>query len=360
MPKGVLRNIAVRGIACAVPKTIVKTSDSNELFGEESVSKFVKMTGVEQRHIASEKQTASDLAFVAAQGLINHLKWDIDSIDGLIFVTQSPDYTAPATACVLHGRLGLKKNCVAFDVNLGCSGFVYGVYIAGSIMQTGDTKRVLFLGGDTSTKGISPLDKSAAMLFGDSGFATALEYDATSSIPYWYHTDGTGYKAIISPTGACRNPKGSRERREFGEGIIRSDYDLYMNGAEVFDFTITEVPAMLKDFMAEHNIADSDYDLFAPHQANVFMLKHIAKKAKISLDKLGVSMDRYGNTSVTSIPLTICDAYGGKEKGNKKILAPGFGIGLSWGTNYFNVLAENCLPIIETDDYFEDGGIVVD
>ncbi|GGH64364.1 3-oxoacyl-ACP synthase [Paenibacillus silvae] len=360
MPKGILKNVAVRGVACAVPKTIVEASKSNDIFGEENVSKFVKMTGVRQRHVASEKQTASDLAFVAAQNLIEHLKWEIDSIDGVVFVTQSPDYKAPATACVLHGRLGLKKDCIAFDVNLGCSGFVYGVYIAGSLMQTGDTKRVLFLGGDTSTKGISFLDKSAAMLFGDAGFATALEFDETSKIPFCYYTDGTGYKSIITPVGACRNPNGSQELREFGEGVIRSDYDLYMNGAEVFDFTITEVPKMLKSFMAEHNISENDYDLFAPHQANVFMLKHIAKKVKIPLDKLGVSMDRYGNTSVTSIPITICDTYGGKEQGNKKILAPGFGIGLSWGTNYFDILAENCLPIIETNSYFEDGGIVID
>jgi 3-oxoacyl-[acyl-carrier-protein] synthase-3 len=229
------------------------------------------------------------------------------------------------------------------------------------MMQSGDTKRFLLMGGDTSTKGVSPYDRSAAMLFGDSGFATALEYTEGAQIPFCYYSDGTGYKSIITPAGACRNrDTSSRERREFGEGIIRSDYELYMNGAEVFDFTINEVPAMLKKFMEEFQISQDSFDLFAPHQANVFMLKHIAKKAKIPLEKLGISMDRYGNTSVTSIPLTICDAYGGKETGTKRILAPGFGIGLSWGSNYFEVLAENCLPIIETDDYFEDGGIAVD
>lgn len=357
MPKGILQNVSVSGISCAVPENIVKTVESNDVFGAENVSKFIKMTGVEQRHVSSEKQTSSDLSFVAAKKLIDHLGWEPDSIDGIIFITQTPDYGCPATACVLHARLGLKKDCIAFDVNLGCSGYVYGLYIAGSLMQTGDTKRILLLAGDTSTKGVSPLDKSTCMLFGDSGSATALEREDESRIPYWYRTDGTGYKAIICPYGAYRNPVGSRTRRDYGEGIIRSDYELYMNGADVFNFTISEVPDMLKEFIAEHNISENDYDLFAPHQANLFMLKHIAKKVKIPMDKLAVSMDRYGNTSVTSIPLTICDFYGGKQTGKKQILAAGFGIGLSWGVTLFDVMAENCLPIVTTSDYFEDGGI---
>lgn len=360
MPRGILQNVSVKGIACAVPETIVETKASNDIFGEENVSKFIKMTGVEQRHVSSKKQTSSDLSFVAAKQLINLLGWEPNSIDGIIFVTQTPDYVAPATACVLHARLGLKKDCIAFDVNLGCSGYVYGLYIAGSLMQTGDTKRILFLAGDTSTKSISPFDKSSFMLFGDSGSATALERGDKSCIPYWYRTDGSGYKAIITPSGAFRNLDGSHTRRQFGEGIIRSDYELYMNGADVFNFTISEVPEMLKEFIAYHNISEKHYDLFAPHQANLFMLKHIAKKVKIPMNKLGVSMDRYGNTSVTSIPLTLCDFYGGKQTGRKQILASGFGIGLSWGTAYFDVMAENCLPIITTDDYFEDGGIQVD
>lgn len=362
MTKGTLKKIKIVGIACAVPKTKVEYTEYFDTFGETNVKKFVKMTGVKSRHLSKKEQTSSDLAFAAAEKLLDELKWERDSIDGIIFVTQTPDYKIPATACVLHKRLGLSENCIAFDVNLGCSGYVYGVHMAASYMQCENIKRMLLLVGDTSNKAVSNQDKSSAMLFGEGGAATAFERDDDAEgIQFLLRTKGDGFKAIILPSGAYRNPDGKKERYEFAEGVIRSDYELYMNGTEVFNFTISDVPKAINEFEEIFKRNKEDTDLYVMHQANVFMLKTIAGRADIPKDKMPISMDRYGNTSVTSIPLTICDACE-KMKEHKKLnlTCSGFGVGLSWGVISMQVESDKCFPIIETDDCFLEGGLIAD
>jgi len=205
---GILENIAIRGISCAVPDNRIENNAFTERFGAEGVEKFAKMTGVVCRHVALPSQTASDLSFVAAERLLAKVGWERESVDAIIFVSQTPDYLLPATACVLHHRLSLGKNCVAFDMNLGCSGFVYGLFVAGALCRKRGVMRVLLCGGDTSTKPIAPQDKSAAMLFGDAGFAVALEYDEHATLwNYLYRTDGNGFKNIIIPAGGFRHPE---------------------------------------------------------------------------------------------------------------------------------------------------------
>lgn len=359
MIKTCVMGIKIDGIACAVPKHIQDIDDYREMFGSDTVDKFKSMVGVRQRRVASEKQTSSDLAYIAAEYLIKEKQLCREKIGGVVFVTQTPDYIMPSTACVLANRLGLSKECIAFDVNLGCSGYVYGLNIISSMMNSSNIQECLLLVGDTSNKVIAPNDRSSGMLFGDSGSATLLvKTSANEKIVGSFRTDGTGFKAIIMPAGAFRNRGMSKERTTWSvdEGV-RSDYDLYMNGTDVFSFTISEVPKLLSEFMQEHLQTPDDYDAFVMHQANCFILKQVAKKAKIPFTKIPISMDRYGNTSVTSIPLTLCDAYAGKKMGKLHTMLCGFGIGLSWGAIDTSIESEVLYPIIESDEYYTDGGV---
>lgn len=358
MACGVLENIEIKGIACAVPETKVNSEAFYDKFGAENVDKFVKMTGVKERCVASKEQTSSDLCYVAAEKVIAKLGWEKDSIDAVVFVSQSPDYRLPATACVLHGRLGLKQNCVAFDVNLGCSGYVYGLFIIGSLMQGQNINRVLLLAGGTLSKLVCDEDRSTAMLFGDAGSATAIEKSQNSQIKYLLKTNGEGYKSIIVPAGAYRNADGSSEIKSSEDGIARSDFDLAMNGTDVFNFTISDVPAAISEFNTYFNLSIENFDYCVLHQANLFMLKHIAKKVKITPEQFPITIDRFGNTSVTSIPLTIADLCNSlNDKTNVSLLLCGFGVGLSWGVVSLNIKPDACLPIIYTNEFFEDGVI---
>jgi 3-oxoacyl-[acyl-carrier-protein] synthase III len=361
---GLLENIAMRGISCAAPDNVVGNSAFVDQFGAEAVESFIRMTGVNSRCITLPAQTASDLAFVAATRLLESIGWRQDTIDGIIFVSQTPDYKLPATSCLLQHRLGLSKNCIAFDVNLGCSGFVYGVFIAGSLCRKDRITRMLLCGGDTITKLVAKEDKSSAMLFGDSGFAVALEYsESTAPWNYLFQTDGSGFKNIIVPAGGFRHPDGNREMREFGEGIWRADHNLYMNGINVFNFTISEVTNTIKQLMSQAGITEADIDMLVLHQANLFILKHIAKMTKFPMGKVPVSMDRYGNTSVASIPLTLCDAFNRTfdkaDKGIKQLILSGFGVGLSWGVVNLELDPAVCLPVAYSNDYFNDGDVEV-
>lgn len=353
-------NIKIIGLATAVPKTREVLSEKyNEIFGEHVVSKFSKTTGVIERRVAREEQTSSDLAFVAAEKLLEEKGIDKNEIGICIFVTQTPDYRIPATACVLHKRLGLSKDCIVFDINLGCSGYVYGLQVICSLMQSIQSSYGLLLVGDTSNKGIAPEDSSAVMLFGDSGSATLLKKEKQAKqIVATYRTDGNGFKAIIIPAGAYRNRDASLKRTLWADGNERSDYDLYMNGVDVFSFSISEVPELIKEFVEKNKLDKETFDCYAFHQANCFILKQIAKMAKLPKEKIHISMDRYGNTSVTSIPLTICDKYGNeKEEIQRSIFSCGFGIGLSWGITTFYINQKDVLPIIESDEYYTEGEV---
>lgn len=353
-------NIAIEGIATAVPTNIdIIAEKYGKQFGDDSVSAFCKTTGVLQRRVTMKEQTASDLAYIAARKLIDEKHIDVKQIGICIFVTQHPDYIMPSTACVLHKRLVLSKDCIAFDINLGCSGYVYGLQIASSLLQNIDCRYALLLVGDTMNEKISERDASSVMLFGEAGAATLLRKSANNTyIKTALKTDGNGFKTLIIPAGACRNTDASNEFVEWGDGNIRSDYNFYMNGVDVFSFSITEIPKMIHEFMLYNNIDKDEIDCYAFHQGNLYMLKQIAKKSKLDKNKMHISLDRYGNTSVTSIPLTLCDCYGNvNDRATKKILSCGFGIGLSWGIATFTVQSNDIYPIIETDDYYKDGGV---
>lgn len=357
MPFFKFENIKISAMSAAVPRNKVDIDSFSNLFGNEKVQKFQNSTGIYSLRKTVEHQTASDLAYAAAVNLLANKDVSKQEIGALIFGSLSPDYRRPTTACVLHKRLGLSKDCAAFDISLGCSAFVYGITSVCSLMQTSNINKALLLVGETVSKFANPQDSSMAMLFGDGGAAILLEKDNTT-LPIYscLKTDGTGYQAIIAPAGGMRNTCPSAKEYTDEDGIVRNLYNSHMQGANVFAFSISEVPRTIKDFLSKTNQGINDYDCIALHQANKFILQMIAKKLNADWAKFPICLDRYGNTSAPSIPMAICDRYGMSNAMNDiYILASGFGVGLSWGVSSFHVSCADIYPIIETDEIFTEG-----
>ncbi len=346
-----LKNLKIAGISAAVSNTwqsVYDVSDEDEAI----IKKFVKSTGVEGRYAAGRNQTSSDFCFAAAEKLLNEKHIDRSQIGVLVFVTQSADYGLPSTACLLQDRLGFEKSCLAFDVNLGCSGFTYGIAIAGTLLQASATKYALLLTGDTSakeksTKQRTRITHAASMLFGDSGAATLIEKVSNGNdILVSSYTDGAGYKAIIKPYESWRHP----DRPESEQPGTR------MDDIAVFNFASDEVPAQIKEYMERTGTTPDDYDGLVLHQANMMILKRIAKKTGFDPEKNLISIDRFGNTSSASIPVTLVKVYGDCDEDRPlRELCCGFGVGLSWSTLCLPINVRDILPLVHTDDYFEDG-----
>lgn len=348
-------SIRIAGVASAVPKQKVTVESFADSFGKETVEKFSKMTGVKEFRKTLKHQTASDLGYAAAEQLLQYKKIDRSEIGALVFIAHSVDYRRPATACVLHKRLGLSKDCAAFDIGLGCSATVYGLQVVGSMMSNSDISKALLITAESLTKMVNPGDKSVAMLFGDGGSAILLEKEEKSLMDVLLRTDGTGYNAIIAPAGGYRNMDAPCKDEVWSDGNIRNLYNTYMNGTDVFSFTITEVPASIKDFIEKTGTGIEEYDCFAFHQANQFISKQLAKKFKIPMGKMPLCLDRYGNTSAPAVTMALCDRYGDIRDEMIKTMFCCFGVGLSWGVASATINTNDILPIIETNEIFEEG-----
>lgn len=318
-------DFAIRGLVCAIPSNKVGNDAFHAAFGEVSVGEVVKMIGVQSRHQVGPGQTSADLCQAAAERLLTELGWEKNSVDALVFISQTPDYRLPATACALQGRLALKSGCAAFDVNLGCSGYVYGLWLAARLLDGVAVKRVLLLAGDTISKTVNPADRATALLFGDAGTATAVEFDpAAKPACFILGTDGSGEKNLIIAQGGYRQYDGADARLEG-----RDPACLYMDGGEIFNFTLKRVPQLVADLVALSGRENDQVELFLFHQANTFMLKHIVKKSKIAPERAPINMDRYGNTSVASIPLLLAEQIG-TGAAARTVAMVGFGVGYSW------------------------------
>ncbi len=357
MAKFSFNNVKIAAVAAAVPAQKRLSTDFADIFGKENVDKFIETTGVVSHYESFADQCASDLAFAAAEELLTKKNIDRESIGALIFITQSSDYRRPSAACVLQSRLGLSQNCMAFEIALGCSAYVYGVHTAAGLMQSSDISRVLLLCAETTTKLEAEGDSSVAMLFGDAGTATLLEKcEGAAPLTGVLKTDGNRFGAIIAPAGGFRQMDAPRDRFVCRDGNERTLYDLHMDGMNVFSFTITDVPRTFKEFFKEHEIdPESTYDNYCLHQANFMTLKQISKRLKLSWDKFLISMDRFGNTSGATLPLTMCDAFGDKSEGEKRLFMSGFGTGLSWGIIDAVVNTDDIFPVIETTATFPEG-----
>ncbi len=349
-----IKNVRVSAIATVIPAHCIENKN-NIKFPQDEVDKIIASTGVETRYIADEKTCASDLCYDAVIHLVEKLQIDLQEIDLVVFVSQTPDYILPATACVLQKRLGLKKEVMAFDINLGCSGYTYGLIVLAELLSMGRFKKALLLAGDTISKLSSPEDRSVAFLFGDAGSATLLEYDQNASPLYIdYGTDGNGYDKLCVPAGGFRqlfSPE-LMNRQEQEGGNIRAQTELFMNGADVFSFTLKEVPKTITACLDKAQLNKADIDLFVFHQANLFMLNHLVKKMGLPSEKVPLSLSHYGNTSVASIPLTLCQDHAVfKEGESKKLLLCGFGVGFSWASVILDSENLKVLPLIKRGDH---------
>ncbi|MGM0565913.1 MAG: 3-oxoacyl-ACP synthase III family protein [Bacteroidota bacterium] len=333
----------VRGISACVPRNRESNYDY-ELTTEKERKMFVKTTGIEYRRVAEKGVTTADLCYEAAEKLIAELDWDKQDIDALVFISQAGDYILPATGIILQDRLGLPKTTMAYDINLGCSGYVYGLSQLGSLISTGGIKKALMLVGDVSTATSSYRDKSTYLLFGDAGTATALEFDDNAEVmTFNLQSDGSGYDAIIIPEGGLRHfiTKESFEYKDYGNGMMRNGIQVALNGEKVFHFSMREVAPNIRE-LVENQLGKTleDFDYYVLHQANMLMNNSIRRKLKLEKDKFPNSIHNFGNTSSASIPLTIVTELKEQLDGNvKDLILSGFGVGLSWGS--MNMHADN-------------------
>lgn len=334
-----IKDVAIRGISSCVPKNIVE----NASFYENNwggYNQFLATTGIAKHRNSPSEVCSSDLCVKAAESLLGALVWEKESVEALVFVTQTPDfYNVPATSTVLQDRLGLSNKCYTLDIALGCSGWVYGLSVLSSLVQNGTIKRALLCAGDTPTKFCAPTDKSTYPLFGDAGTVTALEFDDSASpMQFAMYSDGSGFKAININDGGYRYPvtKESFEDKEHGEGKVRNGLNLEMDGESVFVFGISRAPKAIKSLCEQYSIDMNEIDQFTFHQANLFMNEKIRAKLKIAPEKVPYSLQEYGNTSCASIPLTMVTRTA-ETLQTKKVnhIACGFGVGLSWGAVHF-------------------------
>jgi len=356
MPKCRLNDVKIAGIVTCVPLHEKCIDDELALFGGniKQLERLKKTIGLSKRRVVDALTTAADLCEQAARRLIEASAVELSQIDAVICVTQTPDYSQPCNAAVLHGRLGLSKDCAAFDVNLGCSGYVYGLWLAHTLIASGGCGRVLLLAGDTISRLVNAKDRAVAPLFGDGGSATLIERSAGAPAAFFsLQTDGSGYDKLIVPAGGARQPRSSETAAvaEDEAGNFRSPENLFMDGAEIFNFSITEEPKSVKELLEYAKLETDSIDYFVFHQANRYILGNIAKRLKLDLAKVPMrTVERYGNQSSASIPSAICGelATALSDRASTRMLLSGFGVGLSWASALVEV---SDLSVCELIDY---------
>ena len=347
-------NIEIAGVSAAVPAQEITVDSFKQVFGEDIVERFKSNVGVKSFRRVLKDQTASDLGYVAAEDLLKKLSFDRRNIGLLTYVSLSQDYLRPATACVLQYRLGLESSCAAFDIGMGCSGFVYGLQVTSSVMQNSDIEWALMLCCESANQLMYPKDRSTAMLIGDAGTAILLHKAEGHCIRGLLGTDGKYYQAAVVPAGGFRHRDAPSGEFKNEEGICRTNYHYLMNGLDIFSYSVSDVPKAISEFLRLSDTDINDYQALLLHQANQIIISRLIRKLGYKSGDVPVSMDRFGNTSSAAIPLTVCSAYA-DCKLKKKAIACGFGTGLSYGVTSFDLDTRNVFPIIETEETFDDG-----
>lgn len=337
---GEFSNIKIQGMAAAVPEYVEDNSNFSSILGKRRMKKQMQLTGISKRHISKPHQRVSDLCYASTVQLLERLKWEKDEIKVLVFISQKPNYELPSTAFFLQSRLGLPKDCVCFDMNLGCSSFSVGIHVVSALLQScGISDKALLLIGDISSQVLDPessLKKSEVadrMIFGAAGASIALEKIENNKLKFMTKSDGDGFEAII---------------KHFGRETM-------MDGGAVFEFAINDVSKDIIAFKEHFGLDDNDIDYYILHQAQKLILDAIADVCAFPEEKELRSLEEFGNTSGTSVPLTVCynrNKFGDRK--NVKFFFCGFGVGLSWGIIYTEIPTENILPVIITDEHYDD------
>lgn len=321
----------IKAISYYLPERVVTNEDLVKDFPEWTVEKVAGKVGVNQRHIAAENETASDMATKSAEKLFSEHNIDRSTIDFVLLCTQSSDYYLPTSACLIQNRLGLSTSCGALDFNLGCSGFVYGLSLAKGLIAGGIAKNVLLLTAETYSKHIHPKDKGNRTIFGDASAATLVSTDGFASVEdFCLGTDGRGAENLIVKRGGLRQPNAVGDLTFDEAGNPTSSDYLHMNGGEIFNFTSEAVPVLVENVLKKNQLKQDDIQLFVFHQANKYMMNYLRKLIDIEPEKFYFYLEKVGNTVSSTIPIALCEAQKeGKLEGN--ILIAGFGVGYSWG-----------------------------
>jgi 3-oxoacyl-[acyl-carrier-protein] synthase-3 len=337
-------NVGIKGISGAVPVRTINNYEYDLYFNKSDIKEIVDKIGVKERRFADSNMCSSDLCCAAAEQLISEMHIDRSEIDLLVFISQTPDYRMPATSVLLQERLHLPTSTIAFDINLGCSAFLYGLALVYSMLSSSSINKALILDGETRSKVYSLKDRKTGFLFGDGGVAAILERDIKFGRSWFsLNSDGSRESLIKIPAGGYRKMSSCETVREkvIDEyGNIRSEEQGYMNGADVFNFVIREVPADFQRLIEYSGIERDSIDYFVFHQANSYINNFLSKKLKLQADKIPSTIEKFGNTSSVSIPLTIVSELKDKLLGHKRLLLSGFGVGLTWGTAIIDV--EDC------------------
>jgi|ERR1051326_898424 3-oxoacyl-[acyl-carrier-protein] synthase-3 len=335
---------AIKAITSYLPTGKLTNEQLAERFGDWHASQILSKTGVAVRGVAGPEECASDLGVAAAKRLFANGSVSPEEIDFLIFCTQSPDYFTPTTACVMQNRLGLGTDCGAIDINQGCSGYVYGLALAKSLVDAGTARSVLLITADTYTKFINPRDRSLLTLFGDGAAATligSMTADSELIGPFVLGTDGGGANQIIVKAGGLRCPPTPETavEKEDDSGNWRSEQNLLMNGADVFGFALKTVPQAMQQLLNKSGLSFDDLDFVVLHQANKFMLERLRAKMKIPAEKFWIDMEQCGNTVSSTIPIALESALEqGRIKAGDRVALVGFGVGYSWGATLVKIV----------------------
>lgn len=325
--------VYIKALAYNLPEKVLTNEMIAREFPEWTVEKIEKKIGIKQRHVTVDGETASDLAVGAAEKLFAENKINRSLVDYVIFVTQSPDYHLPTTACTIQTRLGLSKRVTVIDVNLGCNGFVAGLSLAKAVIVAGQAQNVLLLTAETYSKYMHERDKSNRTIFGDGSAATLVSTEGIAEVgEFVIGTDGNGTENLIVKTGGARHPKPANDLRFDDFGNPRSSDNLYMDGPAILNYSLDSIPQLVTDVLEKNNVTMDDIDLHVYHQANTFLANLERRKLKIPEEKYYCNIENFGNTVSSTIPIALSEALNeGRIKQGSKVLSVAQGLGYTWG-----------------------------
>lgn len=352
-----ISNIHIAGMASAVPENILDFENLKTRFGSETIDVAREKYGTNKLRVSLQEQTASDLGFAAAIQIMEKKKVDPSDVGAIVFVSRTPDYRSPATATVLHYRLGLSVDCIAFDMILGCNGFINGLQSVSSLLASINKPYALLITGDTTSKQLSE-NNPLYLLFGDGAAAILLEKNTGArTIAADNRADGKGFSSIVIPGGGFRFQNPLSELKENNHVGQKGFNELNMNEQVFEKFVLAEIPVIIQEFLSKRKLTIANFDFLAIHQSGSSLNEKLVETLGLKKEQLPSNISTFGNTSGNAIPLLLCDTFGNIENKEIRVLACAFGEGFSWGVADFHIRASDVLPFIETNDYFHEGEV---
>ena len=334
-----ISGVHISHIAAGLPKEIISVRDFEKYFSAKDVKRIIESTGVEYLHVAENNLCSSDYFVMMGERLMQENNLKPEDFDGVILVFQTPDYIAPPTCTIVQDRLHLPTDSVAFDINYGCTGYIYGLYQAALLISSGSCKRILIFVGDTQIRHLHEEDRGNRMILGD-GFAATIVERGDDDMYFNIHSDGSGYKFLITEAGGCRNPKTAETAKPAidSNGNTYWSECTYMDGVAIMEFVLKRVPPLVEESLAQVGWNKNDVGIYALHQASSIILNFLRRRLKVDKNRLPIALKDTGNLAGASIPVALAISKNNFIKQDfEKVLFCGFGIGLSWGTATANL-----------------------